>query len=135
MAGMDPGLRRDDKVGCVAKIWSRTLRDSVLPGIDLDDGQGRGTTGTRLRGVDFDREAAGRVGLETELGDGIRGDTLFDVVTVEVQGQGPIAAPPQFYTVALVNTDQLHRVGDPAPLDPDVEGQLGRADAAGEEQQ
>src|SRR5437588_10434543 len=124
MAGMDPGLRRDDKVGCVAKIWSRTLRDSVLPGIDLDDGQGRGAAGTRLRGVDFDREAAGRVGLETELGDGIRGDAFFDVVTVEVERQGVIAGPSQCNIVALVDADPLHRVGDSAPLDLEVEGQL-----------
>src|SRR5689334_21302066 len=85
--------------------------------------------------VEFDREAAGRVGPETELGDGIRGDAFFDVVAVEVQGQGPIAGPSQSYTVALVDPDQLHCVGDPAPLDPDVEGKLRCAGAAGEDQQ
>src|SRR6266702_1198421 len=52
-----------------------------------------------------------------------------------MQGQRPIAGPPQFHTVALVDADQLHRVVDPAPLDPDVEGQLGRTGAAGQDQQ
>src|SRR5216684_8281733 len=112
MAGRVPAIHVDPRVkpGDDEMKWRS---DTALPRIDLDDAQRRvfmcATAGARTGRMDFDREAPGCVGREAEFGDAIPGKALFDVVAVQMQGQGPIAGPPQFYTVALVDADQLHR--------------------------
>src|SRR5262249_1030351 len=72
----------------------------------------------------FNWEAAGRVGSEDHLGNRTGDDLAFDVIAVQMQGDGPIAAPAQLDSVPLLDPDQPHVRGAGTMLYLEGEGEV-----------
>ena len=72
----------------------------------------------------LDGEAARSAGDECHLAHYARLDLVLDVVTVQVQDNGPIAGPAQLHSVALLHPDETHIRRHPAALDFEIEGEI-----------